>query len=181
MDAILILEVSVALVTGGSILACTGLILLYLALRHVSTVKLPPTSGSIEVEAEPIDEIGTTLNSLVEYNVENGIQHLVIEWTEKNGKDVAVTVCERTEVRIGVKQRTYAEGTASRGKIETDLSNGPYLISFASSDSSPRTVQFTTVATEQRMRFKEHQPIALAMLTIGAVLLVNGLVLYIRI
>jgi hypothetical protein len=77
-----------------------------------------------------------------------------------------------------MKGRVFEEGTAAEGHLESDLSRGSYLVLFSSPDNTIRNVEFTTQATERR--FKDYQPIALALLTIGTVLLVNGLGIYIR-
>ena len=176
MDAALVLEVSQILMWGGAIIVCASFILLYLSMKHVSTVKLPPQKYSVDVEGESIDENTPPLHTHIEYDAEND-QHLVLEWIEKNDREVSISIAERTTPRIGVKQRTYADKTAAKGLIEVDLAKGAYLISFVGARDEIRSVEFTTTATERRRRFKEYQPIALALLTVGTVLFVNGLVL----
>jgi hypothetical protein len=181
MDAIISLEISLSLMTLGSILVTSGLILLYLSIRHFSTVSLPPVSYSVDVKAARLfDDNDERLNSLVSYQVPNGEQHVSIDWKEKDNREVTVSLAEATEFRFGMKQRVYGESTGAEGHLEADLSKGRYLMAFQASDNTTRHVDFTTQATEHRMRFKEYQPIALAMLTIGTVLFVNGLGTYVK-
>jgi hypothetical protein len=171
MDAMTVLAISELLMVIGVVSIFLGLIFLGLALKYVRPVKLKPSNGTFTVNGPP---------PIIAHDVGDWKQELMVSWKEKNNKEVTVSVVERTESRVGIRARVYAELTSANGLIGPELSKGGYFIAFSSPDKTIRDVEFQIQPIEFRMPFKEQLPIALALLTIGTVLLVNGLGIYLR-
>jgi hypothetical protein len=157
--------------TIGFVLVCSGLTFLGLVLKYVRPVKLKPTGGTLRVNGAP---------PIFAHDVGDWKQELIVDWKEKNNKEVSVAVVERVESRVGIRARVYGELTSANGVIGPELSRGSYFVEFSSPDRTIREVEFQIQPIEFRRPFKEHLSIALALLTIGTVLLVNGLGIYLQ-
>ena len=68
----------------------------------------------------------------------------------------------------------YQEVTGTEGIISTGLGPGTYDIHFTSTDQNGRRVEFHILGVERTLHLERYRDVALATLTIGAVLLGQG-------
>ena len=72
---------------------------------------------------------------------------------------------------------TYRDATGPSGELRVGLQPGTYDIHISSTDADDRTVDYSVTGIETTNSLRRYLEISLAIATIGAVALVQGLVL----
>jgi hypothetical protein len=103
---------------------------------------------------------------------------LSVEFAEESGRQV------RADVRDFITQYggnhmilNYGEMTAASGVLRTQLKAGTYDIHFSSTDDQDRKVSFRLTGVERTLHLEKYREVALATVTIGIVLLAQGIAL----
>ena len=103
---------------------------------------------------------------------------LRFSFRETSGKDVEAKIMDLVpEYGGGHVVMTYREATGRSGALEVGLQPGTYDIHISSTDAANRNVEYTVRGVEITYSLSRYLEVALATATIGAVALVQGLVL----
>jgi len=106
---------------------------------------------------------------------------LRFSFQEASGKDVEVKITDLVGGYGGQHViMSYRDVTGPSGTLTVGLRPGTYDIHISSTDSGDRSVQYTVTGTETTYPLRPYLEVALATATIGAVALVQGLVLLIE-
>ena len=106
---------------------------------------------------------------------------LAFSFKEASGKDVEVKITDLVGQYGGQHViMSYGHVTGPSGLLTVGLQPGTYDIHISSTDTGDRSVQYTVRAIETTYPLRHYLEAALATATIGAVALVQGLVLLIE-
>ena len=103
---------------------------------------------------------------------------LIFSFRETSGKSLEVKVMDLVpEYGGGHVMMTYRDATGPSGELRVGLQPGTYDIHISSTDADDRTVDYSVTGIETTYPLRRYLEISLAIATIGAVALVQGLVL----
>lgn len=103
---------------------------------------------------------------------------LSVEFAEESGGEVKADIRDLI-MQYGGNHMifNYVEMTAASGVLRTQLKAGTYDIHLSSTDEHDRKVRFRLIGVERTLRLEKYRQVALAAVTIGVVLLAQGLAL----
>jgi len=103
---------------------------------------------------------------------------LSVEFAEESGGEVKADIRDFIAGYGGNHMIfNYVGITAASGVLQTQLKAGTYDIHFSSTDDQDRKVRFHVTGVERTLHLEKYREVALATVTIGVVLLAQGLAL----
>lgn len=162
------MQVGVFLIWVGYAVFTGGIIFVLLALTYIRKIRFGPYKYVMDRFPH---------HASTQYNVQGLRQDVELSWKEQEGKEVICSIRERTLPQSGLLVKIYAQKRGAEGSLSCSLSERPYLVRFESTDQTQRKVALEVKGTEYES-IKEYLPIGLTLLTIGTVLAVSGLTIF---
>lgn len=172
-----LVELEMLLMMLGSAVVMVGMVVVLFSLTYIRKIKVDLGKSVIDCYGQT--SIDGKQFAIMKHDVRSLKEDIEVSWKEQAGKEVTCVIQELAEPLRGLYVSIYAQRSEAEGSLSCTLPSGAYVIEFKSTDNQPRKVDCEIKVTEHKP-LKEYLPIGLTLLTIGTVLAVNGLTIFVR-